>query len=156
MPSRDETDRPLGPLVAARWLALPICLLLFLQWPLRDIVRAYSREANDLAQWLFALYVGCAVTAATRARAHLAADTLARRYAPGWRIAIWRAASLWVLLPWAGFVLLTATPVVWQSVVQFERFSDTGNPFYFVIKISAWLMALFMGLQALHDVFGRR
>ena len=83
-------------------------------------------------------------------------DTLARRYAPGWRIAIWRAASLGVLLPWAGFVLLTATPVVWQSVVQFERFSDTGNPFYFVIKISAWLMALFMGLQALHDVFGRR
>ena len=38
-------------------LALPVVLLLFLQWPLRDLVRAYSREANDLGQWLFALYV---------------------------------------------------------------------------------------------------
>jgi TRAP-type mannitol/chloroaromatic compound transport system permease large subunit len=36
-------------------LVLPVSLLLFLQWPLRDLVQAYSREANDLAQWLLAI-----------------------------------------------------------------------------------------------------
>src|SRR5689334_12500560 len=43
-------------------LVLPISLLLFLQWPLRELVHAGSREANDLAQWLFALYVSLAMT----------------------------------------------------------------------------------------------
>ena len=42
-------DRRIGQIIAgAQWLALPLILLLFLQWPLRDIVRGYSREANDL------------------------------------------------------------------------------------------------------------
>ena len=67
-------------LSALKWLAIPIGLLLFLQWPLREYVKAYSREANDLGQWLFALYVAAAVTAATRAGTHLAVDTLAKRY----------------------------------------------------------------------------
>ena len=58
-------DRTLDRLFrAAAWLALPVALLLFLQWPLRDLARTGSREANDLAQWLFALHVAVAVTAA--------------------------------------------------------------------------------------------
>jgi len=62
-------DRLIGHLVAAaKWLALPLITLLFLQWPLRDVFRAYSREANDLGQLIFALYVAMSVTAATRAR----------------------------------------------------------------------------------------
>jgi TRAP-type C4-dicarboxylate transport system permease small subunit len=65
-------------LSGGRWLLLPVVALLFLQWPLRDLVRSYSREANDLGQWLFALYVALAFTAATRAHTHLSADTVAR------------------------------------------------------------------------------
>jgi len=65
---------------AASWLVLPVTLLLFLQWPLRDVIQAWSREANDLAQWLFALYVSVALTATSRARAHLAADAFAQRH----------------------------------------------------------------------------
>src|SRR5215217_4635917 len=62
-------DRAVGATVSlGRWLALPVVLLLFLQWPLRDAVRAWSREANDLGQCFFALFVAIAVTAATRAR----------------------------------------------------------------------------------------
>lgn len=54
----DMLDRTLGRLVtAASVLVLPVSLLLFLQWPLREWVQAYSREANDLAQALFAIYV---------------------------------------------------------------------------------------------------
>ena len=59
-------DRLLGALMrAGRWLAPLLALLLFAQWPLRDWVQAYSREANDLAQIGFAFYVSLAVTAAT-------------------------------------------------------------------------------------------
>lgn len=66
-------------LAAGQWLLLPVVALLFPQWPLRDIVRARSRDANDLGQWLFALHVATAFTAATHAHTHLAADALARR-----------------------------------------------------------------------------
>src|SRR5664279_1256717 len=71
-----------GAMRAGMVLVLPLALLLFLQWPLRDLVQAYSREANDLAQCLFALYVSLAITFATRRRAHLATDVIAQRY-PG-------------------------------------------------------------------------
>jgi len=74
-------DRLIGYVVsAAKWLALPLVTLLFLQWPLRDLFRGYSREANDLGQVVFALFVAVSVTAATRAGTHLAADLLARQY----------------------------------------------------------------------------
>jgi hypothetical protein len=52
-------------LAAAKWLALPIVTLLFLQWPLRTMLGLYSREANDLGQWLFAIYVAASIAAAT-------------------------------------------------------------------------------------------
>jgi hypothetical protein len=75
----ERLDRALGrALDWGAWLVLPVVTLLFLQWPLRDLVHGYSREANDLGQWLFALYVAMAVTVATRAHTHLAADLIAR------------------------------------------------------------------------------
>jgi hypothetical protein len=44
-------DRLLGlTATGASLLVLPVSLLLFLQWPLRDLGIGYSREANDLAQ----------------------------------------------------------------------------------------------------------
>ena len=64
---------------AARHLALPLSLLLFLQWPLRDLVRSYSREANDLGQWIFALYVAASVTAATDKMATTSHGSATRR-----------------------------------------------------------------------------
>ena len=74
-------DRLIAGIIAcAQWLVLPLILLLFLQWPLRDAVRCCSRPANDLGQIIFALLVAVSVTAATRAGTHLAADTLAQRY----------------------------------------------------------------------------
>ena len=80
-------------IASVRWLALPLVLLLFLQWPLRDLVHGYSREANDLGQVVFAIFVAVSVTAATRAGTHLAADALAQRYSPRLRQRIRRARS---------------------------------------------------------------
>jgi len=149
-------DRGVAVAVAlGRWLVLPVSLLLFLQWPLRDLLHAHSNEANDLAQWLFALYVSLALTAATRDGAHLAADAWAQRYSAATRSAIRRAASALFLLPWSLFILIAGGPTVWRSVEEFEAFPETYDPAYFVIKVSAWLLALLVLIQALLDLAGR-
>ena len=141
-------DRIVG---VAAWLVLPLSLLLFLQWPLRELVQAYSREANDLAQILFALYVSVAVTAATRSRAHLAADAFAHRYRERTRRRLARDGAAAVLLPWSTFLLVTAAPVIAHAVQDAEGFPETFNPGYFVIKIAAGMLGVLVAAQALID-----
>lgn len=136
---------------AARWLALPLVAILFLQWPLRDLVKGWSREANDLGQCLFALYVAVAVTAATRAGRHLAADTLAHHFTPRTRIVLRRAICLAALAPWAIFLLVTGFSALRSTLSQWEAFPDTSNPGYFIVKASASLLALLVLLQAVVD-----
>jgi TRAP-type C4-dicarboxylate transport system permease small subunit len=133
-------------------LVVLLSLLLFLQWPLRDVVHVYSREANDCAQWLFALYVSVAVTYATRSRSHLAADALARRYAPATRERLYRCAVAAFAVPWSLFMLYAVAPMLRQSVLQLERFPETYNPGYFLLKIAVGLMALLVLLQAIVDL----
>jgi TRAP-type mannitol/chloroaromatic compound transport system permease small subunit len=137
---------------AAQWLILPVVILLFLQWPLRDLVRSHSREANDLGQWIFALYVAASVTAATRARTHLAADMVARRYRLAVRALIMRCGALLGLVPWALLVLIAGKNVVVNSVVSLEAFPDTYNPGYFFVKIALWLLAGLVLAQAVLDI----
>ena len=139
-------------LAAAKWLALPIVILLFLQWPLRSIVGLYSREANDLGQWLFALYVAASIAAATRARAHLAADTISRNYSTATRQWLGRAGALFGLIPWSIIVLVTSWSLVRDSVLLLERFPDTGNPGFFIIKLALLLMALLVLIEGLLEL----
>jgi TRAP-type mannitol/chloroaromatic compound transport system permease small subunit len=149
----DRVDRIVGRLVAAaRWLVLPVVLILFLQWPLRDFVQAGSREANDLGQWIFALYVSVAVTFATRERAHLAVDAIAHDYPAKVRGTIGRWGALLCVAPWALFMLWTTWPTAHRSVLGLERFSDTGNFGYFMIKVAAMLLALLALVQVLLDL----
>jgi TRAP-type mannitol/chloroaromatic compound transport system permease small subunit len=137
---------------AARWLVLPVALILFLQWPLRDFVRAGSREANDLGQWIFALYVSLAVTFATRERAHLAVDAIAHDYPGAVRGAIARWGGLLCVAPWCLFMLWTTWPTAQRSALMLEKFPDTGNVGYFMIKVAAVLLALLALVQALLDL----
>jgi TRAP-type mannitol/chloroaromatic compound transport system permease small subunit len=134
-------------LATAQWLGLPLVVLLFLQWPLRDIFRAYSREANDLAQIIFALYVAASVTAATRAGTHLAADLVARHYPARTRDLLIRIGTAIGLLPWALFVLVSSRTMVIGSTTQLEAFPDSSNPGYFLIKLALWLLALLVLAQ---------
>lgn len=134
-------------------LVLAVSLLLFLQWPLRELVQAGSRQANDLAQVLFALYVAVALTAATRERAHLAADVLARRYSPRWRERLWRAACLAIVAPAAAFVIVSGAGSTWLSIAELERFPETLDPGYFLVKIAALLLAALVLVQAVVDFF---
>ncbi|HLX23667.1 MAG TPA: TRAP transporter small permease subunit [Usitatibacter sp.] len=141
---------------AASWLVLPVSFLLFLQWPLRDLVHAGSREANDLAQILFALYVGVALTAATREHSHLAADVLAKRYTGKAREWMWRIACVVIAIPSSIYVMASAAGATWLSIAQLEHFPETMNPGYFVVRIAAFLLAALVLAQALLDLFGRR
>jgi TRAP-type mannitol/chloroaromatic compound transport system permease small subunit len=130
-----------------------LVLLLFLQWPLRDLFRVFSREANDLGQVAFALFVAASVTAATRASSHLAADLLARRYSARTRRRLNKLGSAVGLLPWALFVLIAGRTTVAFSFRDLEAFQDSGNPGYFLVKLALWLMAVLMIGQSLVDIF---
>jgi TRAP-type mannitol/chloroaromatic compound transport system permease small subunit len=146
--------RALAAIVSAGMvLVLPLSLLLFLQWPLRELVQAYSREANDLAQCLFALYVSVAIVYATRRRSHLAVDAWAHRYQAETRERLLRVGTLCALLPWSVFMMYAAWPLVLQAITSLERFPETFNPGYFIVKGAAWLLALLVCLQAVVDVF---
>jgi TRAP-type mannitol/chloroaromatic compound transport system permease small subunit len=139
-------------LSGGQWLLLPVVAFLFLQWPLRDLLKLYSREANDLGQWLFALYVAMAFTAATRAHTHLAADALARLYSAKTRGWLTRLGTLFALVPWALFVVIGGAHLVVPSVRMLEGFPDTLNPGYFFIKLALWLLAGLVLIQAVIDI----
>jgi TRAP-type mannitol/chloroaromatic compound transport system permease small subunit len=149
----DRVDRTVGGVItAARWLVLPVALILFLQWPLRDFVRWGSREANDLGQWIFALYVSLAVTFATRERAHLAVDAIAHDYPAAVRSVISRWGALLCVAPWSIFMLWTTWPTAQRSALMLEKFPETLNFGYFLIKVAAVLLALLALVQALLDL----
>jgi TRAP-type C4-dicarboxylate transport system permease small subunit len=138
-------------LSAIKWLALPVTALLFLQWPLREIIRAWSREANDLGQWLFALFVAASVVAATRAHAHLASDALAQRYSDATRTRLNVVAIGAAVAPWALFVLWSGATQITVSIAGRERFPDTGNFGYFILKGALPLLMALILAQALVD-----
>jgi TRAP-type C4-dicarboxylate transport system permease small subunit len=131
----------------ASLLVIPLAVLLFAQWPLRDWLQNYSRQANDAAQICFALYAAVAITAASRAGSHL---TLSSHDKPGTRGAkSWRAWALLVcLVPWALFLLWTSAPQMWASVRQLESFSEGLTPGYFFLRIALVLLALLVLLEA--------
>src|SRR5438105_8698733 len=101
-------------LAAAGALVLPLTFLLFAQWPLRDVVQAGSRLANDVAQVVFAIYMAIAITAASIEGMHLAARHIPDEHE---RPSRWRAWAVFACTaPWAAFVLWTSAPGVWQSI----------------------------------------
>lgn len=148
-------DRLIGHAVSvAKWLVLPLIVLLFLQWPLREFLQRYSREANDLGQVAFALFVAASVTAATRAGTHLAADLLAQRYSARVRRRLTRIGAAIGLLPWALFVLVASKTAVLSSLRDLESFQDSGNPGYFLVKVALWVMGGVILGQSVVDIFG--
>ncbi len=140
--------------LAASTLVLPLTVLLFAQWPLRDLVQAGSRTTNDAAQVIFAIYMAVAITAASASGMHLAAHHAPDEHAQprGWRS--------WAVLactgPWAVFVLWSSAAGVWQSVMQMERFGETLTPGYFLIRIALWLLAALVLAQGIASVMRGR
>ena len=137
-----------------KWLALPVVLLLSAQWPLRDAVRCCSREAKDLGQWLFALFIAIALTAASRAGTHLRADVFARELSRRAQRQIAAAGAALIALPWSIFVLFAYGRDAWRASLVLERFPETNSPGYFLIKLAVVLLAALVATQALVDMSG--
>ena len=131
---------------AAAPLAVAVSALLFLQWPLRQVPGGWAIEANDLAQWLFALYVAVAVAHAQRRRTHLVArpDLAGGR----WR----RAGAAFAVLPWSLFLVATATAPTLRSLAALERFPETLDPGYFMIRVALMLLGALLAAQAVADL----
>ena len=126
---------------AFSFMALQLALLLSAQWPLRELLQAYSRQANDVGQIVFAFYVAVAVTAASRGHAHLASVKPSHQgtHRPRWHV--W--AVLACTTPWAAFMLWAGWPLVASSALSLERFGKTLTPGYFLIKLAmAWMVLL--------------
>jgi TRAP-type mannitol/chloroaromatic compound transport system permease small subunit len=100
----------------------------------------------------FAFFVAVSVTAATRAKTHLAADLLARRYPPRVRRRLNRLGNAFGLLPWAIFVLIASKSTVTSGLHDLEAFQDSGNPGYFLVKLALWAMAILIIGQSLLDL----
>ena len=140
-----------GTLGVLKWLVLPVSALLFLQWPLREYVQQFSREANDLGQILFALYVAASVSAATRAGSHLTASNAAHGYSPRVQRAVRVASNVAAVIPWLAFIAWSATPMIVSAASNFERFQDSLNPGYFIVKLALWLLAATLLIASVLD-----
>jgi len=140
---------------AAMPFAIAIALLLFAQWPLRDLAGSGNgpTQANDLAQWLFALYVAVALRHAGRRGAHLVARPDLAADTSGRFARLRRIGAALCVLPWALFLIVTAMVPVWRSVAAFELFPDTFNPGYFMIKVALLLLAVLLALQSALDLW---
>ena len=137
-------------LLLASLLVLPLSLLLFAQWPLREWVQAGSLRANDTAQILFAFYVAVGITAASRANTHLAAPRSQR--ASTRRSRRWRAGlMLLCLAPWLLFMLWSASPLIATSVLRLDRFGETLTPGYFLIKLALGILLLLVLIDAVQS-----
>ena len=63
-----------------------------------------------------------------------------------------RAGALFGLIPWSVIVLVTSWSLVRDSALLLERFPDTGNPGYFIIKLALLLMALLVLIEGLLEL----
>jgi TRAP-type mannitol/chloroaromatic compound transport system permease small subunit len=63
-----------------------------------------------------------------------------------------RAGAVFGLIPWSVIVLITSWSLVRNSALLLERFPDTGNPGYFIIKLSLLLMALLVLIEGLLEL----
>ena len=143
---------------AIAWSVLALGVLLFMQWPLREWVQAYSRQANDVAQIVFALLAAASIAAASMAGTHLSAHVAthinanvathsgnAATQQPAWR----KWALALCVLPWAVFMLWASAPLAWNALVSLEKFGETSTPGFFIIKCAVLLMAVLVLMQTL-------
>lgn len=126
-------------------LVLPLGVLLFLQWPLREWVPgAASRMANDAGQIVFALYLAVAMACAT-----LRGQNVHARGRWNARARTKAVATLLLVAPWGVFMLWRSVPAAMQSATEWERFAETLNPGYFLIRMALVLLPVLLLLALL-------
>lgn len=133
-------------------LGVVIALLLCLQWPLRELGSSRSLLANDVAQSLFALYVAAALRHAGVRGAHLVARPELTAAGTGLVGTLRRRGAALVVLVWSLYLLIASTPQVLDSLRALERYPETENPGYFLVKLALLMAAWLLALQAVVDL----
>ena len=104
-----------------------------------------------MAQWVFALYVAVVMRSATQRRNTAARPSDGRplgraphdaRAPPlSASVTLWPCRHLRCLRCLCWSVLVSAAPVVWNSLRTFQSLPDTFNPGYFVVKCASSIHA---------------
>ena len=122
-----------------------------LQWPMRDVVRAYSREAPDHSAIFFALFVAVSVTADLALWPPLSCGCRGAALFTA-TAALHQDSSGSLTCSWALFVLISASKSTVISSLKVTRVLPYRDPAYFVIKLSLWIMAAIILAQAFLDI----
>jgi TRAP-type mannitol/chloroaromatic compound transport system permease small subunit len=117
---------------------VPLVLLLWFQWPLREWVHAGHRQANDLAQLVFAFYTVFSVAWASYHQTHLQLDQPGDK--PIRDPVRQRFLGFLLTLPWLAALLWFAWPLWWLSFKEGERFIDSMLPGFYILKLTVILL----------------
>lgn len=155
LPQDPARHKPLTPIALLFGASIvPLVLLLWVQWPLREWMQAGHRHANDLAQLLFAFYTVLAVAWASYHQTHLQIDPSFDKKAP--HPILHRSLGFLLTLPWLLTLSWFAWPLWWQSFKQGERFIESMLPGFHLLKLALLLLpfllawAFYKGLQRPH------
>jgi TRAP-type mannitol/chloroaromatic compound transport system permease small subunit len=161
----DDSAPPRG---IARWigfaafLGVPLMLLLGAQWPARELFNHETVRINDLGQICFGVLIAFGMAMTIVEDRHVRIEVLARRMPQRMRLLLELAAHLLALLPWLALLLIHGEPFVMNSLRQLEKFPETYNPGYFMLKAGFALFVLFAIAGSLlrvwvlaRQVFGR-
>ena len=131
------------------WLVLAVVFLLFLQNPLREYLGRGQFFANDMGQLSHAAVFMIGVAYAWRWDRQVRVDLFYRNMRPRTKALVNLLGTVFLLLPWLGFVAWDAVPTVIDAVRLAERFPETGSPGFFVFKSLLLAFAATLGLQAM-------
>ena len=133
----------------ASWLVLIVIVLLFAQWPLREIFGRGHLLANDIGQIVHAAVFMFGLSYALRWDRHVRMDVFYRRMSPRRQAMVNFVGMLFFLLPWCALMAGFGWSYAWRATRVMETFPDTWSPGYFVFKLVLVLCFALLGIQAL-------
>ena len=133
--------------ITVKSLSVAVALMLLLQWPLRVWIGHGSVEANDIGQWIFALYVAFAIGFTTQKNRHFTLG-LVGQFKKKQLLIDFLFISLG-LIPWSFVILIFAIPKALDSILIQELFPETFNPYYWIIRTSIVIMIINLNLSAI-------
>lgn len=131
------------------WLVGVVILLLFGQWPLREVFGGGHIMANDFGQIMHAAVFMFGLSYALRWDRHVRMDVFYRRWSARVQAMVDLSGSLLFVLPWCALMVWYGAPLMLRSAMVAEKFPDTWSPGYFIFKALPIVCFTLLGLQAI-------
>ena len=133
---------------AVSWLVLAVVFLLFVQNPLREYVGRGQFFANDMGQLAHAAVFMVGVSYAWRSDRQVRVDLFYRRMSARGRALVNLLGTIFLLLPWLGFVVWDSLPTIVNSVRILEHFPESGSPGFFLMNSMLLAFSVTLTMQA--------